>query len=468
MVKAIFLLAFIILFISCSTPKPSPPPPTTLPSLTLPTIIPLPDLTISDLFLDKSGRLVVKISNIGEGAAPPGAGDLIIFFGDSLKWKGSLEDLPDQSFLSPGGSASYVTPVELIGREEVKAILNLKEEMSDRDESNNVMSKIFERKVVKPSPPLLPDLAITELFISPQKRLGGTIANLGEKAFQLEKGSLKLFVEGHLRESYPLRDLLNQDTLLPQGRISFLFPLNLVGRHKVEAFISTSVEESNKENNRLEQTIEIFPSGPDIVVKDLVLTEDLGLLVILSNAGELDLRKGLTLQVQILVNGQKVSEFDHFTFMPLKANFGNLYTFEPPYRISITGISRVRITVLPRYSSDDIRLENNILERTFIIFPFRMEAFGREEYSFIPSSQKMRQGEKIKAEMRWEGGEEPLILSLYPPVEVHKGLTLSGRSPLRVEVPISKEVDLKEKSWKVKITNLRGKKIIGHLIIQYP
>ena len=468
MLKAIILFAFLLGFVCCSTPKPCPPPPSPLDSLPLPPPLLLPDLTITGLSLDESGKLVVEISNIGEGYAPIEGGEVMVFLEGDLKWRESIENLPDQSFLKPGGSAIYVTPVELVGRVEVKAILSLRKETGDQNESNNVFIKTIERKVIPAPRPLLPDLAITNLFIHHQRKLEVTIANLGEGPFPLEHGYLKLFVDGSLRDVYPLKGLSNQEILFPKGEISLRLPLTLVGRHEVQASLSITVEESNKENNHLLKVLEGLPVGPDIVVKDFELTEDLELLVILSNAGELDLRKGVTLRVRILVNDQKVSDFHHFTFAPLKANFGNQYVLEPPYRIAITGISKVKVTVLPLHSSDDIRLENNMLEKTFIVFPFRIEALGKEEYSFVPSLQNMRQGEKIKAEMRWDGNEGPLILSFHPPGEVKKGFTLSGRSPLRMEVPLPTEVDLRAKPWRIGITNLRGKKVGGHLIIQHP
>lgn len=397
-----------------------------------------------------------------------GGGDLLIFIGGSLKWKISLEDLPDQSFLSPGGSTLYVTPVELVGRQEVRATLSLKREVDDQDESNNMLSKIFEREVVPVLPPPIPDPAITDLFISPKKRVGVTIANLGDGIFELEHGDLKLFVDGHLKKEYPLRELTNQGILSPKGKISLILPYTLTGRHEVQAFLSITGKEPNQENNQLRKILEILPSGPDITVNNLELTEDLELLVILSNEGELDLRKGTTFRVRIWVNDQKVSEFDHYIFAPIKAHSGSHYILEPPYRISITGISRIKVTVLPRYPSDDIRLENNMLEKTIIIYPFRVEGLGKEEYSFIPSSPKIRGDEKIKAEMRWEGKEGPLMLSFQPPWEVKEELTISGRSPLKMEIPISTGLGLKEKPWKISITNFRDKKIRGHLIVQYP
>jgi hypothetical protein len=46
--------------------------------------------------------------------------------------------------------------------------------------------------------------------------------------------------------------------------------------------------------------------------------------------------------------------------------------------------------------------------------------------------------------------------------------TLSGKSPLKVEFPISSEEAQKESIWIISITNLVEKKVEGHLIIQHP
>lgn len=43
-------------------------------------------------------------------------------------------------------------------------------------------------------------------------------------------------------------------------------------------------EELNKGNNRLGKLLKVLPGEPDIVVKDLELTEDLEHFMILSNA----------------------------------------------------------------------------------------------------------------------------------------------------------------------------------------
>jgi len=89
------------------------------------------------------------------------------------------------------------------------------------------------------------------------------------------------------------------------------------------------------ENNVLKKRLE-GRLGPDIVVKELDLTDDFELSIVLSNAGEMELRKGTTLRIRILLNDQRVSEFDHFISEPLKPSFGTRYIIDPPYRVRMT------------------------------------------------------------------------------------------------------------------------------------
>jgi hypothetical protein len=131
----------------------------------------------------------------------------------------------------------------------------------------------------------------------------------------------------------------------------------------------------------------------------------------------------------------------------------------------------VKVSISPKLPSDDIRLENNVLERTFIIFPFRIGPQGREEFSFSfsgPRPQGDGQTEKVKAEARWEGGSSSLMLSFKKSGTIKGIPTLSGKSPLKVEFPITFEEVQKESVWNVLITNLIDKKVEGHLIIQHP
>ncbi len=320
----------------------------------------------------------------------------------------------------------------------------------------------------------LPDIAITNLFLDKQRRLVATLTNIGSSPFPMMDGNLMVFVDGQFKKSLALGTLSQQSYLPPNESITFTTPLTVFGRHEINAHIDTDVEmkELDKENNYLKRILEGLPIGPDIVLKDLDLTEDLELYIILSNTGEADLRKGVTFRFRIFVNERKISEFEHFISEVLRAHSENHYTIAPPYRVGIGGVSKVRVSVSPKLRSDDICLTNNILERTFIIFPFRIDPQEKEEFIFSVPSLRIKkedgQGEKIKAEARWEGGGSPLLLSFQRSGDI-KGLpTISGESPLKVEFPIHSEEVLEESRWRVSVTNLIEKKVEGHLIIQYP
>jgi archaellum component FlaG (FlaF/FlaG flagellin family) len=463
---AIAIFAFSVFLFSCATQV------TTQLTPVPPKSVPLPNLTISDISLNEAGKVEVVISNIGKGPAPRHVGSLVIYVDGHLKWKDSLATLPDQTFLQPGVFVLYTTPVELIGKHEVRAIVDLEGMIVEENKENKALTKILGKEESE-AKTLLPDLTITDLFLNPQKKLAVTIANIGDSPLPLGGGNLKIMVDGSLKGSYTLRSLSDQSFLPPKGNLTFVTPMTLIGQHEIDARIEFThgVKESNEENNSLKRILNGLPAGPDIVVKDLDLTEDLELIVILSNAGDGDLRKGTTFRIRILVNGRKISEFDHFIPETLKANFGNHYLVDPPYRVGIAGISKVKVSISPKLASDDIRLENNVLERTFIIFPFRIGPHGREEFSFsfsAPRPQGEGQTEKVKTEARWEGGTSSLMLS-FKKSGALKGLpTLSGKSPLKVDFPIPFEEVQKENVWSVLVTNLIGKKVEGHLIIQHP
>ena len=416
--RAIAIFAFSIFLFSCAarvTTQPPPAPPVPTPPLPSPSPPPpppppvlLPDLTISDVSLSEDGKV----------------------------------------------------EVELEEKHEVRAVGDDEERVVEEDELNN-------------APLLLPDFTITDLFINLKKRLVVTISNIGDNLLPLGAGNLNIFVDGSLKGSYTLGSLANQSILPPKESITLMTPLTLVGRHEIHAHVdfTREVNELNEENNSLIKILEGAPVGPDIVVKDLDLTEDLELNIILSNAGEADLRKGVTFRIRILVNDRKISEFDHFISEALRANFGNRYIITPPYRIEIAGISRVKVSISPKLSFDDIRLENNILKRTFIIFPFRIGSQGREEFSFSFSSPRPQgegQPEKMKAEVRWEGGGSSLMLSIKKLGTIKGVPTLSGKSPLKVEFPILFEEAQNENVWSILVSNLIDKKVEGCLIIQHP
>jgi hypothetical protein len=305
-----------------------------------------------------------------------------------------------------------------------------------------------EKFVPKIEPPvipvLLPDAAVTDLLLNAKRKLVVLLSNLGEGPLPIGSGALKILIDGQLKGVYPLSSLSDQSMLYPKEILTFTTPLTIIGRHQVHARLDLSPEtfELDQENNDLKKMMEGPPIGPDIVVKDMDLTEDLDLSILLANGGEVDLRKGVTFRIRIFVNDRKVSEFDHYITDVLKAKLANQYTIEPPYRVGISGISKVRIHISPKLSSDDVRLENNFLERVYILFPFKIGPQAKEEFSFSVApfrSQAGFQTGKVKVEARWTGGGAPLALSFDGSSLTRHFPAISGKEPLKVEFPISLE-----------------------------
>jgi subtilase family serine protease len=170
---AIGIFAFSIFLFNCATPVTTSPPPVP------PQPVLLPDLTISDMSLNEGGKVEVRISNIGRGPAPYPFGSLVIYVDGHLKWKDSLATLPDQTFLQPGAFVLYATPIELIGKHEVRAVVDLEGMIVEENEENNVFTKILGKEKLEPKT-FLPDLTITDLFLNPRKKLAVTIANIGD------------------------------------------------------------------------------------------------------------------------------------------------------------------------------------------------------------------------------------------------------------------------------------------------
>jgi hypothetical protein len=224
-------------------------------------------------------------------------------------------------------------------------------------------------------------------------------------------------------------------------------------------------------NGVLEKTPKGLSIGSDLFVKDLGLTEDLELYVVVSNSGEVDLPKGSTLRVRIFVNDRKISDFEHLTARVLKGKTGNRYTVRPPYPVGIGGVTLVKASVWPTLPSQDIDPRNNTLVRNFIIYPFRIEPRANQEFSFSIFSSRVKNGdpkEKVSAEARWDGDGFPLKLSFKGSGRNKGDVTISGKSPLKMEVPIFFEETDKREACRISVTNPLKQKVVGHVIIQHP
>ena len=490
------LFAFCLFLFGCQAKMVSPPPSEPLPSsppssLTEEPIL-LPDLTLSNITTDESGKLVIVLSNIGRTLVSSPFGRLKIYVDDDLRWSIPLGGISDQAFLQPGGVTRYTTPVELEGTHLVRAIIDSDDEILEENESNNILTKILNYEMVVRLPPpssslppvpskpedqeptlLSPEIRVTDLSLNPQRRVVVTLANVGKGIFLLRDGTLKVSVDGTPKGSYTLRSSSDQDHLLPEESMTFPTSVILAGRHEVYATIDTDpgLKERKKESVGFRKMLEGLPVGPDIIVKELELTEDYELSILLSNTGEGELRKGTTFRIRVYLNDQKVSDFDHLVSQPLRPLSGNRYAVDPPYRIRISGTTKVRVSIWAKGISDDTRLDNNTIERVFVIYPFKIGPRKSEDFPLLPFSyplKKRGQKGKVRTEVRWDGGGFPLRLSLIGSGSSQKPPVVSGRSPLRLEVPIEEEKDRRGQPWRISVANLMEKKVEGTLIIQTP
>lgn len=355
-----------------------------------------------------------------------------------------------------------------------------KKEEKAKLEGEQVMIKeeVSLAMIPKPPEPLperlsLPDLAVKDLSLKKKRQLLATVANVGTIPFQMDHVVLNLSVDGRLEGRYPWELLSSKKELHPQESIHLSLPFSIIGRREVEIRVEPPAGriELDRTNNQFKKILDGLPLGPDLTIKDFSLTEDLELMILLCNEGEIDLRKGVTLRVRIYLNDRKVSDFEHYVSEELRARSQTIYTLNPPYRIQLKGSSRVRVSLTPKLRQDDIFLENNALERRFIIFPFQLGGQGREQFSFIiarPSPKEENLSELVKMELRWEMATSPLQLSFRESEGMKDPLYFTGKSPLKVEWPLPPFEIQRESHWMVSVNNLFENRVEGHLIIQHP
>jgi hypothetical protein len=211
-------------------------------------------------------------------------------------------------------------------------------------------------------------------------------------------------------------------------------------------------------------------SVPQLVVRDLGVNEDQELYFHLSNPGVSDLDKGLSFRIRIEVNGRRVSDFEHLSSAVIKGGLGSRYAVRPPYRVEIVKRCRVRVSVLLLAGERMFRGRDHQLERTFLVFPFRLWPQERREIAFsfsLPRNRTDLPPEELKAEVRWDGGGGPLRVWLKEEGS-RETEPLSGRSPLRLERTLSAAGLSGRRTWKIGVTNLMTVKSDGKIIVQHP
>ncbi|MDP7312744.1 MAG: hypothetical protein QF831_04850 [Candidatus Thalassarchaeaceae archaeon] len=103
----------------------------------------LPDMTISDIYLDDNNILSIEVSNIGIGdvpAAEADSGTVYIWINqfNQPDWTYSWFTLADTSFVNAGGIAD-VQPQLLVGMNYVKACVDVHDAIVESDENNNCL-----------------------------------------------------------------------------------------------------------------------------------------------------------------------------------------------------------------------------------------------------------------------------------------------------------------------------------------
>lgn len=131
--------------------------------------------------------------------------------------------------------------------------------------------------------------------------------------------------------------------MCPKGRFSFL----VIGQHEVEARIQTpsEIKELDRESNQFKKILKGLRTGPDILINDFSLTE------------ELDLKK-------------------------LKAHSKNLYVLLPPYRINLKGSFGLKVSLTSKLRSDDIFLENTYWKTNYPLEGLRLKTGQKDTSSF--------------------------------------------------------------------------------------
>lgn len=96
-----------------------------------------PDLTITDIYVDDDFNLTIEQANIGNKAVT-GNGYTYVYINKTLEWTYSWSTLSDTSFLASGGS-STLQPQTLEGLNSVRVCIDAKENIVEKDETNNCL-----------------------------------------------------------------------------------------------------------------------------------------------------------------------------------------------------------------------------------------------------------------------------------------------------------------------------------------
>ncbi|ARM31502.1 CARDB domain-containing protein [Prosthecochloris sp. HL-130-GSB] len=258
----------------------------------------LPDLVVDDIRLDKECRVVVTVKNNGPGTlrdnvwsvhTPKSAGVYLRIngkpWGGATIWKFD----PSKSLQKPGGTATYTSNLKVSGSALIEAEVDLWNEVTERNESNNIGKEQLLCKAVAgtvtavPAPlplKLLPDLVVEEIWLDEQCRVNARLKNHGPGALPdevytvhtPESAGIYFWQNGRRWGGATIWKLDPQRSLQqPGGTATYTSSLKVSGTANImaRADLHNEVVEANENNNTLTQQLVCTDgqvSGPTGVV----------------------------------------------------------------------------------------------------------------------------------------------------------------------------------------------------------
>ena len=225
----------------------------------------LPDLSIEDIDLTPSNNLRVTIVNKGKSGLPYAAWSkkyhsttmLKVYRNGKAIGGASLDRIdPDKHLRQPGGKVIYISNIKINQTSEINVGINpnLIKEVTFK---NNALLKVLSphHKTQK-----LPDLIISKVFLTPQKKVGITIRNIGQsgipeacwKATGAKACSLKLEINGKSWGGATLKIIDRSKRLkYPGGTVNYISNYTVNRPTRISATIDSLsvVKEKNERNN---------------------------------------------------------------------------------------------------------------------------------------------------------------------------------------------------------------------------
>lgn len=222
----------------------------------------LPDLTISDIYLNNLDRLAIEITNNGSGAVPKKYWDQspvsLYVYRDGKPWGGiSLKTCdPSQKLHLPKGKALYISNIEINDSEKVQIVIDPQNMVRESNETNNSFQKILNRAS--------PDLAISNLWVVNGNWLAVQIINNGSKSIDSKYWDqnpvyFTIYRDGKRWGRFSLKAIdPNLNLKKPGGKVVYILnSIRILGSEEIRAVIDSQniILEADETNNSFQKVL---------------------------------------------------------------------------------------------------------------------------------------------------------------------------------------------------------------------